>query len=201
MATYITKKCPKCGFKKTVSSYGYMNDPLGIRISRCPACNELFKEKKTKEWIQMKPYQKYRAINPRGRFRVFCIGIFPAAFLAAAITNAIPALETQNGGVNVGVLLVSYLLTCAVLNYLFTMLEITGKIFQKRYCESIIRSRNPVYLEMLKQEGPVYEEAIPSWILVSKGTRKDMENYIAKHAADSADFQIPTFLDTIANDI
>ncbi|MBO7251306.1 MAG: hypothetical protein J6V25_01645 [Oscillospiraceae bacterium] len=198
--TYVTKRCGKCGYSHRVAIYGHMDDPIGIRIAKCPSCNHVSKESKTKEWVQMSPYKKYRSINPRGRFRVFCLGIFLCVPVLMMLASLFPVFQTDVGGIHPILLLIAYPLTCGVLNYLFTSLALTSKVFEKRYCNSILRSRNPHYMEFLKQEGRIYGEEIPSWLLCSKKRRQELEHYIRVRSAES-NFQIPSFTSTIRNDL
>ena len=141
----------------------------------------------------MSPFKKYFSIHPRCFYLIW----FPGIFLSVILSMNIPGIMT-NTGTNVGALLLVVALTFTVLHYLFTSLKLSSDTFMKRYCSSILRSRNEDYMELLKEEGKIYDESIPSWILCSKSTRQKLDKYIQEHA-DESDFTIPTFEETINN--
>ena len=50
---------PKCNYSYRASVYGYVEDPFGFPLTRCPRCNHIFRKNKHKEWGQMSPINKY----------------------------------------------------------------------------------------------------------------------------------------------
>ena len=187
--TYITKRCGNCGFTHKASIYGYVHDPIGMPISRCPQCGTLYKDTGNSEWIQMTPFKKYRSIHPRGTAFAWFLGIFLTPVMAAPFAFLFKNMIALPLGLLLAVALAHYLLTC---------LHVGSEKFRTSYCDSILRTRNEEYRETLSKQGTLYDESIPNWVLCTKGAKKKIEAYLAEHA-DNTDFTIPTFIETIKN--
>ena len=212
--TYITKRCGKCGFTHRASIYGYVHNPIGIPFSRCPKCGELFRERDNREWIQMSPFKKYRSINPRfGVAESIFVGMLLAVltlYLVGVLLMPLRPVLNQLGALTGTVLIAvrriirALLLLIAVVffpslaHYLFTCLHVGSKAFRQSYCDSILRTQNPEYRELLSKQGPLYDEGIPNWVLCTKGAKKKILDYLDEHT-DSVDVKIPTFVETINN--
>lgn len=187
--TYITKRCRSCGFTHKASIYGYVHDPIGVPVSKCPQCGALHKESGNSEWIQMSPFKKYRSIHPRGSSFAFFLGIFLTPLTVFPLALLFKNMVVLPIGLLLGFVLAHYLLTC---------LHVGSEKFRKAYCDSILRTRNMEYREFLSQQGTLTDESIPGWILCTKGAKKKIDAYLTSHA-DQTDFQIPTFVEAIKN--
>ena len=91
--TYITKRCGKCGFTHRASIYGYVHNPIGVPVSRCPQCGELYRERQNREWVQMSPFKKYRSIHPRGWAMAFFPGILLAILMGMGMMTLLKAIS------------------------------------------------------------------------------------------------------------
>lgn len=204
--TYITKRCGKCGFTHRASIYGYVHNPIGVPVSRCPQCGELYRERQNREWVQMSPFKKYRSIHPRGWAMAFFLGILLAILMGMGMMTLLQAIQPAILLLPAFIrkfLAVLYFVLCFVFpfflaHYLLTCLHVGSESFRVAYCDSILRTRNPEYREYLSKQGPLFDESIPSWVLCTKGARSEIDAYLAGHP-DSTEVHIPTFVETINN--
>ncbi len=188
--TYINMKCKKCGYSYRTSIYGYMEDPIGIPIMRCPNCNELYKDAKHKEWIQMSPIKKYFSISPMGNLLSMFIAIIPV-FLLSKICNFGDEPSTTNNLIFLGSLFVSWL----ICNYVVICIRANCWKFYDRIIPSISRTRNEPYTKILSRFGKIYGEAIPRFVIFTKASRATIEYEVENNKTDN--FEIPTFSDSI----
>ena len=204
--TYITKRCGKCGFTHRASIYGYVHNPIGVPVSRCPQCGELYRERQNREWVQMSPFKKYRSIHPRGWAMAFFPGILLAILMGMGMMTLLKAISPVIVllpafiRMILGVLFVvlGFVFPFFLARYLLTCLHVGSESFRVAYCDSILRTRNPEYREYLSKQGPLFDESIPSWVLCTKGARSEIDAYLAGHP-DSTEVHIPTFVETINN--
>ena len=204
--TYITKRCGKCGFTHRASIYGYVHNPIGVPVSRCPQCGELYRERQNREWVQMSPFKKYRSIHPRGWAMAFFPGILLAILMGMGMMTLLQAISPVIVllpafiRMILGVLFVvlGFVFPFFLAHYLLTCLHVGSESFRVAYCDSILRTRNPEYREYLSKQGPLFDESIPSWVLCTKGARSEIDAYLAGHP-DSTEVHIPTFVETISN--
>lgn len=211
--TYITKRCGKCGFTHRASIYGYVHNPIGVPVSRCPQCGELYRERQNREWVQMSPFKKYRSIHPRGWAMAFFLGILLAILMGLGMMTLLQAISSASlllPAFIQKILSVLYVVLCFVspvlcfvfpfflAHYMLTCLHVGSESFRVAYCDSILRTRNPEYREYLSKQGPLYDEGIPNWVLCTKGAKEMILAYLDEHT-DNVDVKIPTFVETINN--
>lgn len=204
--TYITKRCGKCGFTHRASIYGYVHNPIGVPVSRCPQCGELYRERQNREWVQMSPFKKYRSIHPRGWAMAFFPGILLAILMGMGMMTLLKAISPVIVllpafiRMILGVLFVvlGFVFPFFLARYLLTCLHVGSESFRVAYCDSILRTRNPEYREYLSKQGPLFDESIPSWVLCTKGAKSKIDSYLEEHAG-STEVHIPTFVETINN--
>lgn len=187
--TYITKKCRSCGFTYRTSIYGYVQNPIGVPVSRCPRCGTLYNERGNSEWIQMSPFKKYRSIHPRCTYTAIFLGAFLTPLIVAPFALFIK---------NMIILPLGYLLGFALAHYLLTCLHVGSEKFREAYCESILRTRNVEYREYLSKQGMLYDESIPNWVLCTKGAKEKISAYLEQHP-EKTELRIPTFVEAIHN--
>ena len=159
--TTIRMECPNCNYSYRTSIYGYVEDPIGIPFTQCPRCNQIFKDKKHKEWFQMSPIKKYFSISPRGNI----ISIFPACLplflcLTAELENAFW-----------GILIASYFLA----SYIVIAIRVNSKTCMKRIISSISRTNNKEYAQLLSDCGKTYGYSIPKVLPLTRTNKKLLE--------------------------
>ncbi len=158
--TYISRSCPKCGYTVRKSIYGFLNDPLGSPFAQCPLCKSISKVSDHREWVQMSPFGKFISIVPRA----FVFAIFYACVFIALIFRKFDAFweasslsDSAFGWILFGLSLIIFLISY----YLIVITSVNRERYFSRIYESICRSRNPVYMELLKKQGKIYGEALP----------------------------------------
>lgn len=197
--TYIIRKCNNCGYTYRRSQYGFVNDPIGVRLVRCPSCKAITRNTASREWIQMGPWRRYFAIHPRGDAFAFFLGIpltVGFVFLVVQLRNLL-GLDTE-GGIPGVLILPMLVLPFVAAHFFLTWRKANSEVFCRRYCSSILRTRNENYRKLLAHEGKLYDESIPSYIPLSQKSRERIEQYLRTHAAES-NFSFPTIPESIHN--
>lgn len=195
--TYIRKGCP-CGYKYSTSVYGYVHDSIGSPLCVCPRCGALSKDRMSKEWVQMKPFKRYFSIHPRATASGFFLGllflIISCSPMALVLNGILPSsFEPVINGLCIILCILSYPLAV----FLLIMAKANSESFRKRYCASILRTRNPQYMAMLQHAGPVYDEKIPALACCSKSTQARINQMLASTAP--APLRFPTIPETVRN--
>ena len=197
--TYIIRKCNNCGYTYRKSQYGFVNDPIGVRLVRCPSCRAIIRNTASREWIQMGPWRRYFAIHPRGDAFAFFLGL-PLMVVSALLLGLLRSLLGLEAGEELpGVLMLPMVvLPFVAAHYFLTWRKANSEVFCQRYCRSILRTRNEGYRKLLAHEGQLYDESIPSYVPLSKKSKERIENYLRTHAAES-NFSFPTIPESIHN--
>lgn len=186
MSTHIYMGCPKCGYSCRGSIYGYVEDPLGVTLTKCPRCGQIFKDSKHKEWLQMSPIKKYFSIAPRGNF----VSIFLALLPAMAISFE---AHIESGIGILGILAVSWLIA----DYIVIAIRVNSKARMDCIISSISRTNNENYVRMLSKFGKIYDNSIPKVLLLTRANRERLENTIKNKKTEG--INIPTFENSISN--
>ena len=184
--THIRMGCPNCKYSYSTSIYGYVNDPIGIPLTRCPRCGQIFKDSKHKEWIQMSPIKKYFSIAPRGNF----VSIFLA--LIPMIVYARSNIELDNIAFG-GFLIASWL----VANYIVIAMRINSRSCMERITSSISRTNNEEYAQLLSKFGKTYSYSIPKVLILTRANKEILEYIIQNNITEYV--TIPTFENSIKN--
>lgn len=197
--TYITRRCGRCGYSVTKSIYGYVNDPFGVPFVRCPKCGAISKDKMHKEWIMMSPVKKFFAIFPRG----FAYAIFAAiglvCLLLALFRNAIFSFfESIPNGLSSVIIISAMLIFVAVFLYIFTLIAVNKDDFYYNYLESIRRTRNEAYYNLLSNHFKIYDEKLPFAIRFSS-YRQSLVEYNLDEIKEKKEIFIPSLEDSITN--
>ena len=197
--TYIIRKCNNCGYTYKKSWYGFVDDPIGVRFVKCPRCNAIGKNRVAREWIQMGTWRKYFAINPRGDAFAFFLGIPLMILFALLLAGLRGLLGLGEGEALPGILIpVIMVLSFGGAHYLLTWRKANSEVFCKRYCASILRTRNEGYRKLLAHEGALNGEELPSFVPLSKKSRERIDHYLRTHPSES-NFSIPTIPESIHN--
>ena len=200
--TYITKKCPKCKFVHRASVYGFVQNPIGTPFSRCPACGNVVREREIKEWAQMSPLKKYFSINRRGNSTFFFLGLLLMIPITIPVIMLVEAANSSNSflaplagllvfpAIVLPFLLAHYILVCSRAN---------KEKFIDSYCDSVLRTRVPMYVDFLNQQGiTLRDESIPKIVRLSKKTQEEIARRLDA-SNTPATIQIPTFIESIQN--
>ena len=182
--TYIRIACPKCNYSYSKSIYGYVEDPIGIPLTRCPRCNNILRDNKHKEWIQMSPIKKYFSIAPRGNILAIFLAFIPMLFLVWSDIDF-------GDGVFWGGLAVSWLIS----DYIVMSIRVNCKNCLDRIVSSISRTNNESYAELLSQFGEIYGYSIPKVLLFTKANKASIEYAVKNRKAKK--IVIPTFSSSI----
>ena len=195
--TYIRKGCP-CGYKYSTSLYGYVHDPIGAPLCVCPRCGGLAQDRQSKEWIQMKPFKRFFSIHPRATATGFFLGllfmILSFSPMALVLNGILPSFLEP---VISGLCLVLFFLSYPLAVYLLIRGKVNSDSFRKRYCASILRTRNPEYRALLEKTGPIYDEKIPGAAGCSKKSQAKIDKILA--TSDPLPLKLPTLPETIRN--
>lgn len=193
MSTFIKTTCPKCGYSNSYSIYGYVKNPIGIPLVRCEVCGNIFKTEKQKEWIQMSPLKKFYAIAPRwipcGAFGVSLI--LSVGFVRVILENL---NDTVGSIFSLGVLVLGALLGA----YLTAWLLAGSEKFTQQYLESLKRTRNPIYQELLGQYGKLYDESMPFGIRIPGDKKSRIEDALRQMDSNES-IRIPTVRESVMN--
>lgn len=190
--THIQIRCRKCGHTFNRSVYGYMEDPIGIPLMKCPRCDEVYKDNKHKEWIQMSPIKKYFSISPTGNILSLFLCFIPILIaLKLGIIEDTNYPTVQTNLIFWGTLLVSWF----VCHYIIVCIRANCWKFYNRLIYSIARTRNEAYAQTLSKFGKIYGESIPKIVIFTKASQATIEYELDKK--NNYDFTIPTFSDSI----
>ena len=163
--TYIRIGCPKCNYSYRTSVYGYVEDPIGVPLMRCPRCNNLFRDNKHKEWIQMSPIKKYFSISPRGNI----LSIF---------LSFIPMIIFVRSNIELGTIAFWGSLVAAwlIFDYIVISIRINCSDRLDTIISSISRTNDESYAKLLSQFGEIYGYSIPKFLIVTKDNNMLIEN-------------------------
>lgn len=166
MSAMIRIKCINCGNSITWSAYGYEQDTLGIPFFRCDNCGELYRDRQTKEWIQMSKFEKILAISPRWGLAPF--------FGALILSGIIHAIVEKHFAVPFSPLRLSFLCTALVYpSYYFVFGRFVNSLtFLNRYTNSLLRTGVPEYKALLSSMGKIYDASLPLGIRFSEKSRQ-----------------------------
>lgn len=196
---YIIRKCKNCGYTYKKAWYGFVDDPIGVRFVKCPSCSAVSKNSVAREWIQMSTWRKYFAIHPRGDAFAFFLGLplmIPFAFLVSLLRPLLGLLPGEAPPFLI--ILPMIVLPFVLAHYFLVWRKANSEVFCKRYCSSILRTRNMAYRNLLAHEGPLHDEALPSFVPLSAKSRKRIETYLLTHSSESS-FSFPTIPESIHN--
>lgn len=185
--TYIRIGCPKCNYSYRTTIYGYVEDPLGIPLTRCPRCNQTFRNNKHKEWIQMSPIKKYFSIAPRGNILSMFLAMIP--MIALVRSN----IEIGSGAMFFGILAASWF----VADYLVILFRINSKTCINRIISSISRTNNEAYAKLISNFNRLYDYSIPKILMLTPSNKELIENAIKNNKKKQ--IVIPSFENSINN--
>ena len=183
--TYIRIGCPKCNYSYSTSVYGYVEDPIGVPLTRCPRCNNISRDNKHKEWIQMSPIKKYFSISPRGNILSIFLAFIPMIIL---VRNNI-----EIGDMFFGILAVSWIIA----DYIVISIRVNCQNCLERIISSISRTNDESYAQLLSQFGKIYGNSIPKILFLSKSNRASLAYAIKTRKTQN--IVIPTFSNSINN--
>ena len=184
--TYIRIECPKCNYSHSTSVYGYVEDPIGVPLMRCPQCGNIVRNNNHKEWIQMSPLKKYFSISPRGNILSIFLSFIPIIILVRS------NIEFGNGAFW-GILAASWLIS----DYLVISIRVNCRNCLNRIISSISRTNDESYAELLSQFGKIYGNSIPKVLFLTKANKTSIE-YVVKNSK-TENIVIPTFSNSINN--
>lgn len=197
--TYIKVGCPKCGRTYTKAIYGFVNEPIGISLSQCSGCGEVFMNKMHKEWIQMSNIKKFFSVAPRGNI---CIIPLPILICFLLLKLFFPGVLDAEKPDNVGTTMLLFGAIIAIFYIFFLYVTVCIRInssgFQKRYISSIQRTRNETYKSLLEKTGTIYGEEIPKFIWISSKTREKY-NKILSGLKAAKNISVPNLYNSITN--
>lgn len=179
--THVRVTCPKCGFSFHKSMYGYVEDPIGIPLIRCPKCLNIYRDRNHKEWIQMSPMKKYFSIAPRGNFVAIFLAFIPI----------IAWIDSDFASDSAGAFWMVALLSWAICDYIIISIQANSDRFRERLAVSLARTRDSSYENFLSRFGKLYGEDIPRIIIVTQDSRLKIEREVEDRK--SSEFIIPTF--------
>ena len=185
MSAYIRIRCPKCNYLYSTYVYGYVEDPIGVPLTQCPRCNNISKDSKRKEWIQMSPIKKYFSISPRSNILSTFLALIPMIILSCN--------NIEVGKMFLGVLIVSWIIA----DYIVISIRVNCRSCLDRIISSISRTNNESYAQHLSKLGKIYGNSIPKVLFLSKSNRASFEHAIKTRVVQ--DIVIPTFSDSINN--
>ena len=187
--THILIKCKKCGASEHIPVYGYVRNPIGVPLSRCPYCGTVYNSGKTAEWIQMEPWAKYLSIHPRAKHSAFfwAIPLSPVLFAPLAL---LLRSERATGLLFLLALGLAYCLA----HWLLTVLRANNEKFLEVYCASILRTRNHRYRELLGSSTALFDEDFPKWVPLTKSSRDTITRQLSEELV-TTDFEIPSLFD------
>lgn len=188
--THIRIGCPNCGYSYRKSIYGYVEDPIGIPLTRCPMCDRVFKYGKHKEWLQMSPIKKYFSVSPRGNIVSIFLAWIPMIPFARLNIKVPDDLVLW---VVLGVLAVSWFIA----DYIVIAIRINSQVCMERIISSISRTNNEEYAEMLSRIGKIYDNSIPKVLMLTHANKKQLE-YTIKNKI-TRNVIVPTFEKSINN--
>jgi len=193
MNRIITKvRCPKCGFSCSDSQSIYSHDPIGIPFIKCPKCGEvIYAPMVHREWIQLSPINKIFAISSKS------ILPFIISFIIAFITSvSLKPLFSSMSGVAYGIVILLTLAVGFILGeYLTACIQIHSDSFKQVCIQSLNRTRNKEYLQLIKGAGKIYSEEIPRFIIGANGVNKHISHFKKNGPPDEV--PIPTFQNSI----
>lgn len=191
--TYIKKSCPSCGYSVSATIRGYVKEPIGVPLARCPKCEKIFRDGDRKEWVQMSPSQKYAAICPRGMAYAIVLGFVVFLLANKIFENILGKLPSTLFPIVIISILV---IAIHEMRYMIISIAVNNSDeFRKAYVQSILRSRNKEYRRILERMGPIYGEDLPKKLHFSEGNSKIIECQL--RSKQCVDIDIPSLDDSI----
>lgn len=151
---YVSKRCPHCN--ALIGSHKGTRLGVGVPIKKCLNCGTPYIDSELKEWESMKESEKifYLTIKEKKRF---AYPLFMAIFfmvLALGLSTAVLVGTSDFEWtllIPVALLLIVFFLPglLGLLNYLKSKKKLTGFISDKEIVESVIRTSEPDYRELL----------------------------------------------------
>lgn len=183
--THIRMGCPNCGYTYSTSVYGYVEDPIGIPLTRCPRCSQIFKDSKHKEWIQMSPIKKYFSISPRGNIVSIFLAFIPMIIFVRS--------NIELGDAFWGVLIASWF----VANHIVIAIRVNSQACMERIISSVSRTNDEEYAQLLSKFGKIYDHSIPNVLMLTRANKELLEYTIKNKKTEN--IIIPTFTNSINN--
>lgn len=161
-------RCPHCG---SLCSYRpSSDDPIGISLVRCHHCHNFSRIKRHQEWIQMSSLHKFLAIKkPKSSLFWSILSICICAIIAVSIgPDRLHPLT----------LIALFPIIFVAVRYFKAMSDVNSAQFLNRYLDSIARTRNAEYRQLLANSGELYDEGLPFGLRFSEDTRSKNKHYL-----------------------